>query len=110
MHRQLDMDALDLQAFDPGALVWRNGKGSVVSDPFRMPTSVFGTVTAPIGSLFDKARIALLRRRIRSVHPAQLLRGDDISTGDSLRAAGFSDTIIERFFRPLVGGIQLDPT
>jgi uncharacterized protein with NAD-binding domain and iron-sulfur cluster len=27
MHRQLDMAALDLQAFDPGALVWRNGKG-----------------------------------------------------------------------------------
>ena len=109
MQRQLDMDALDLQAFDPGALVWRNGKGSVVSDPFRMPTSVVGTVTAPIGSLFDKARIGLLRRRIRSVHPVQLLRGDDMSTGDSLRAAGFSDTIIERFFRPLVGGIQLDP-
>mgnify|MGYP006083519041 FL=1 len=109
MQRQLDMDALDLQAFDPGALVWRNGKGSVVSDPFRMPTSVLGTVTAPIGSLFDKARIGLLRRRIRSVHPAQLLRGDDISTGDALREAGFSDKIIERFFRPLVGGIQLDP-
>ena len=109
MQRQLDMDALDLQAFDPGALVWRHGKGSVVSDPFRMPTSVLGTVTAPIGSLFDKARIGLLRRRIRSVHPAQLLRGDDISTGDALREAGFSDKIIERFFRPLVGGIQLDP-
>ena len=46
MQRQLDMDALDLQAFDPGALVWRHGKGSVVSDPFRMPTSVLGTVTA----------------------------------------------------------------
>jgi phytoene dehydrogenase-like protein len=40
MHRQLDMDALDLQAFDPGALVWRDGKGSVVADPFRMPRGV----------------------------------------------------------------------
>ena len=35
MHRQLDMAALDLRAFDPGALVWREGKGSEVSDPFR---------------------------------------------------------------------------
>lgn len=25
MHRQLDIDALNLQAFEPGALIWRNG-------------------------------------------------------------------------------------
>ena len=109
MHRQLDMPALDLQAFEPGALVWRNGKGSVVGDPFRRPTTTLSTVTAPIGSLFDKARIGLLRRRLRSVHPARLLQGDDRSTRAALSDAGFSDTIIERFFRPLVGGIQLDP-
>ena len=109
MHRQLDMPALDLQAFEPGALVWRNGKGSVVGDPFRRPTTTLSTVTAPIGSLFDKARIGLLRHRLRSVHPARLLQGDDTSTRSALSDAGFSDTIIERFFRPLVGGIQLDP-
>ena len=109
MHRQIDMAALDLQAFEPGALVWRNGKGSVVGDPFRRPTTTLSTVTAPIGSLFDKARIGLLRHRLRSVHPARLLQGDDISTRAALSEAGFSDTIIERFYRPLVGGIQLDP-
>ncbi len=109
MHRQLDMDALDLRAFDPGALVWRDGKGSVVGDPFRRPGTTFATATAPIGSVFDKARIGLLRHRLRSVHPVQLLRGEDTSTRDALADAGFSDTIVDRFFRPLVGGIQLDP-
>jgi phytoene dehydrogenase-like protein len=109
MHRQLDMEALDLQAFDPGALVWRNGKGSEVSDPFRKPLTTASTVFAPIGSLFDKARIAWLRTRLRRIHPAQLLRGDDITTAEALRDAGFSDTMVRRFFRPLVGGIQLDP-
>ena len=109
MHRQLDMDALDFQAFDPGALVWRDGTGSAVTDPFRKPLSALETALAPIGSPFDKARIALLRRRLRSVHPARLLSGDDVSTAAALREAGFSDTIIDRFFTPLVGGIQLDP-
>ncbi len=109
MHRQLDMAALDLRAFDPGALVWRNGKGSTVADPFRMPTAALSTVSAPIGSLIDKLRIAGLRRRVRSVHPVQLLHGEDVPTVEALSAAGFSDTIIERFFTPLVGGIQLDP-
>ena len=109
MHRQLDMDALDLHAFDPGALVWRDGKGSAVSDPFRMPTSVLSTVLAPIGSLVDKARIALLRARLRRPHPARLLAGEDVTTHRALADDGFSETIIRRFFRPLVGGIQLDP-
>ena len=109
MHRQLDMEALDLRAFEPGALVWREGRGSVVSDPFRRPTSILSTATAPIGTVFDKARIAWLRTRLRRIHPARLLRGDDVTTADALRANGFSPAIIERFFTPLVGGIQLDP-
>jgi phytoene dehydrogenase-like protein len=109
MHRQLDMAALDLRAFAPGALVWRDGHGSVVGDPFRRPATALPTVAAPIGSLLDKARIGLLRHRLRSVHPVRLLQGPDIPTRAALADAGFSDTIVERFFRPLVGGIQLDP-
>ena len=109
LHRQFDLEALDLRAFDPGALVWRHGKGSVVSDPFRLPLSTLSTAIAPIGSVRDKLRIALLRSRLRRVHPAALLGGQDLTTDDALRRAGFSDTIIQRFFRPLVGGIQLDP-
>lgn len=109
MHRQLDMDALDLKAFDPGALVWRDGKGSEVSDPFRKPTSLLSTTFAPIGNVLDKARIALLRSKLRRGHPVKLLQSEDITTADALANAGFSDTMIRRFFRPLVGGIQLDP-
>ena len=86
MHRQLDLAGLDLQAFDPGALVWRNGRGAVVGDPFRRPSTVLSTATAPIGSVFDKARIGLLRRRLRGVHPVQLLRNPDRSTRQALRA------------------------
>ena len=93
MHRQLDMAALDLQAFEPGALVWRNGRGTVVGDPFRRPTTALSTALAPIGSPLDKARIALLRRRLRRVHPALLLAGDDVSTEASLREAGFSQPV-----------------
>ena len=109
MHRQLDMRLLDLQAFDPGAVVWRNGKASTVSDPFRKPSTVVSTALAPVGSLRDKLRIAGLRRRVRRAHPADLLRGDDVPTVDALRRTGFSEKMIERFFTPLVGGIQLDP-
>lgn len=110
LRNHLDLQALDLRAFEPGALVWRDGRGSTVGDPFRRPRTALPTALAPVGSLFDKARIALLRARLLRSDPRELLRGDDIPTAAALRAAGFSSRMIERFFRPLVGGIQLDPS
>ena len=110
LRRQANLDELDLRAFDPGALVWRNGKGHVVSDPFRAPATIAASALAPIGTLGDKMRVAALRLRARRIRHDELLRGNDISTIVALRGFGFSTKIIDRFFRPLFGGIQLDPT
>jgi phytoene dehydrogenase-like protein len=109
IHRHLDIDALRLCNFEPGAIVWRDGKSSVVGDPFRRPTTLASTTLAPIGSLGDKLRIAALRSRLKGANPRHLLRSRDISTSLALRESGFSVTMIDRFFKPLVGGIQLDP-
>ena len=109
-HRQLDLEALDLRAFDPGALIQLGQSSSVIVDPFRSPSRVIDAALSPAATLTDKLRIARLRRRVRSVHPASLLRGDDMTTVAALREDGFSDRTIERFFRPLFGGIQLDPS
>ena len=112
---QVDMKALDLQPFDPGALVWiknkngGHGKGHVVSDPFRKPSTVLATTFAPIGTVIDKLRIVLLRLRVLRGAAPELLRNNDMSTVDALRNAGFSQRMIETFFKPLFGGIQLDP-
>ena len=110
LRRQVNLDELDLRAFDPGALVWRNGKGHVVSDPFRAPATIATSALAPIGTLGDKVRVAALRLRARRIRHDELLRGNDISTIVALRGFGFSTKIIDRFFRPLFGGIQLDPS
>ena len=109
LEKQFDVAALDLRAFDPGALVWLNGRGHAVSDPFRKPTTLASTAFAPVGSPLDKARIAVLRARVRRGDGSQLLRGADTTTAEMLRTAGFSERMLTRFFTPLVGGIQLDP-
>jgi phytoene dehydrogenase-like protein len=109
LQRQFDLAALDLRAFEPGAMVWTKGRGHTVSDPFRRPATLVSTALAPVGSPFDKARIALLRRRVRHGRAADLLRGADVTTRTELERAGFSPIMLQRFFRPLVGGIQLDP-
>lgn len=109
IHRHLDIPKLDLKLFEPGAIVWREGKGTIVGDPFRRPKTLASTSFAPIGTIGDKARIALMRAKLKKSDPRQLLRGDDIPTAAALRGMGFSTKIIDRFFRSLVGGIQLDP-
>ena len=108
--RQLDLGALQLRAFDPGAEVYTGGRFHVVGDPLRQPRSLPATVLAPVGSPLDKLRLLALRRRVRRTPPPDLLRGPDEPTLDRLRAAGFSTRMIDRFFRPLFGGIQLDPS
>jgi phytoene dehydrogenase-like protein len=109
LDKQFDVAALNLQPFDPGALVWMNGKGKVFSDPLRRPQSFAATAVAPIGSVIDKIRLALLRLSVTRGNGASLLSGADMTTAKMLNSRGFSKKMIQRFFTPLVGGIQLDP-
>ena len=110
LHTQFDLDALDLRRFEPGALVWNGRSMHVDGDPIRRPRTLLKTGLAPIGSVADKLRILRQRIRLQRTTAPELLRQRDISTLDALHDQGFSDRMIERFFRPLVGGIQLDPS
>jgi len=114
LHRQLDVDALNLCTFDPGALIRHDTGFSRVADPFRAPRALPATLWAALRGRgvtpADLLRLGLLRRDLRSIHPARLLSRPETATIDRLSARGFSTTAIETFFGPLVGGIQLDPT
>ena len=107
--RQLDVDALDLHTFDPGATIWTGERFHTVADPRRRPTAVLETALAPVGSPFDKARLLRLVWSVARGEPADLLRRADRSTAEALDEANFSPQMIDRFFRPLFSGIQLDP-
>ncbi|MFA9564496.1 MAG: FAD-dependent oxidoreductase, partial [Acidimicrobiales bacterium] len=109
LDRQLDRAALRLQAFDPGAMVRIGDRFHVVGDPLRRPGSLLSTVAAPVGTPVDKLRLLALRRRLRSSTVPQLLRGQDVDTAEALREEQFGPNMVERFLRPLIGGIQLDP-
>ena len=110
VQRQFDVDALDLRPFEPGAMVWDGRKLATVGDPFRRPKTLLSTGLAPIGSITDKARILGQRIRLSRTSAPDLLRGEDMTTLDALLREGFSPRMIDAFFRPLVGGIQLDPS
>ncbi len=105
---QLDLDALRLGAFEPGAEVRIGTKSWFVADPLRRPGSLWSTLTAPIGSLGDKLAIARLRRRMATEPLEEILARPATSTREHLRGLGFSERIVERFFEPFHGGVLLD--
>ena len=104
----LDLPKLDLQAFEPGALVFRDGKLHRVIDAFRRPKELLNSALAPIGSLFDKARVGRLRFSLMRKSIEDIAKSKDTSTEQYLRDYGFSATIIDRFFRSFYGGIFLE--
>jgi len=109
VQQRLDLAALDLARFEPGALVRTGGAFHRVSDPLRRPLQSPQTLFAPIGSLADKVRVLQLVLDVRRHSVPQLLRRPDITTAERLARAGFSDRMVDSFWRPLFAGIQLDP-
>ncbi|CCM64436.1 NAD(P)/FAD-dependent oxidoreductase [Candidatus Microthrix parvicella] len=107
--KQFDVNALDLRRFEPGALVWNGTKMHLVGDPTRRPRTLLKTGLAPVGSITDKVRLLRQRIRLGRTSAPALLRQEDLSTLEALKNDGFSQAMIDGFFRPFVGGIQLDP-
>ena len=106
--RWLDYDRLALRPFEPGAQVRVGGEFCRVSDPWRRPQHAWATLRAPVGSLTDKLRILSLRHQVRQGTIGQLWEKPETSTLAALQRHGFSPEIIERFFRPFLGGVLLD--
>jgi phytoene dehydrogenase-like protein len=104
----LDLDALRLGRFAPGAVVRIGHRFARVADPFRRPGDALRTLFSGVATPLDALRIARLRRRVCRGTPQALLEGASADLVDALRAEGFSERIIERFFRPFLGGVLLD--
>lgn len=109
VRKRIDVGALDLGRFEPGAVV-RTASGLYrISDPVRRPWDLPRTLRSPVGSLADKLRAGRLVLDVcaHSVH--DLLRRPDTSTARRLADAGLSPAFIAAFWQPLFAGIQLDP-
>jgi phytoene dehydrogenase-like protein len=106
--RMLDYDALQLKKFDPGALVWHDGKFHRFADPVRNPGGAAQLLLDNIVPLSDKLNVAKLRARVQAGTWEEMFARPEKTTRDYLQAVPFSARIIERFFEPLFGGIFLE--
>jgi phytoene dehydrogenase-like protein len=108
--RHLDHEKLDVRVFDPGAIVHREGKKTVLSDPVRDPKALVPTLLSDAASPADKLRTARLAAKILP-GTATTAGGEDgsadTSTLDYLRASELSERYIDSFYRPFYGGVFL---
>ena len=99
--KHLDLKALNLKKFNAGAnIVLDQGKVVTVADPLRNPEKLFETLMSPIGTFADKMKILKLKSPINF--------SGDKKTLELLKEMGFSDKMIESFFRPFFSGVFLE--
>lgn len=111
--RLLHYDALDLRRFRSGALIREPASDAstrwmTLLNPLQEPFSVFQTLASPVGTLGDKLRILSLMRRTQALPVEELFRQTPTTTLALLHKMGFSDRMIDQFFRPFFGGIFLE--
>ncbi len=108
VRRELDVGALQVQAFTPGALVHLDGALHRLADPRRLPLAALDTLSAPIGSVADKLRLAAMVGANAVLPVSRLLARPETSAYLAAKASGLSDQIIDRFVRPFLSGVLLE--
>lgn len=108
IRQEIDLEALRLRVFDPGAIVCWNGKRHIVADPLRAPLKGIETAFTSLFPWGDKLNIARLSLLLRGMSVRQIFDMPDQTMGEFLTTFGFTCAIIDRFFRPFFAGVFLE--
>jgi len=105
--RVLDYEALDLRSIYRGADVFVKNRFHRMADPLAHPLAAMKNFNEAIATLRDKWTTLLLRKEVFGLRepPGELA---EMESEDYLRDFGFSEGMIDRFFRPFFGGVFLE--
>ncbi|HCP40604.1 MAG TPA: oxidoreductase [Cryomorphaceae bacterium] len=107
--KYLDYETLNLRRLASGAQVYVDGRRYVIGDPLRDLKMLVPTITAKIGSIGDKIKVLRLNAQMKRKTIDEIFESDEMTTLEYLKNFGFSDVIIDRFFRPFFAGVFLEP-
>ena len=107
--KYLDYKALELQKFYSGAVLFNDGKQKTIGDPLRNPSLLLKTLAANVGSFSDKLKILKLNAALKKKTLSAIFNAPETSTLKLLTTYGFSQNIIQNFFKPFFSGIFLEP-
>ncbi|MGO4911230.1 NAD(P)/FAD-dependent oxidoreductase [Leeuwenhoekiella sp. W20_SRS_FM14] len=104
----LDYEKLDLQKLLPGAVIFKNGDSQTLGDPLRALSLAIPTVLASAGSIRDKIKILKLNNDLAAKSLEEIFNTEEQTTLEYLQNFGFSNRIINTFFKPFFSGIFLE--
>ena len=106
--KYLDLDALELQKFVPGAAIYKDGKQIRIGDPLRDLSLLFSTLFSGIGTFSDKLKILQLNLKLKNKTVSSIFFDKEQTTLSYLSDFGFSTGMIKDFFKPFFSGIFLE--
>lgn len=107
--KYLDYERLELTKLASGAQILVGGKQLLIGDPQRDLSVLLPTIFSSIGTLGDKVKILGLNRKLKKKSITEIFDSEETSTLEYLKSYGFSQKVIDRFFKPFFSGIFLEP-
>ena len=106
--KYLDLPALHLKRFSPGAVIFEGKEFYLITDPIRNPLKIIGMAFSTVGTLLDKVKMFSLTKELKKKPNSKIFDEPSLPTHQYLRNYGFSDRIIDNFFKPFFRGIFLE--
>ena len=106
--KYLDYSLLELKEFQPGAIIYKDGKSTKFGDPLRDFSAILPTFFSWAGSYGDKLKVYQLSKELQLKPVKEIFEEAEKSTLAYLHDFGFSPRIIDNFFKPFFGGIFLE--
>lgn len=104
----LNYKELELCKFDPGALILNREGITRMGDPMRQLGSLVSTLLSSAATFIDKMRMLRLKLKLSGKTIDEIFNEPETTTTEYLKRAGFSDAIMNQFFRPFMTGIFLE--
>lgn len=106
--KYLDLEALHLKTFEPGAVIFDGKDSYLISDPMRNPLKIVSMAFSKVGTFLDKVKMFTLTQELKKKSNEEIFNDVSVPTHQYLRDYGFSEQIISNFFNPFFRGIFLE--
>lgn len=108
VEKYLNLKLLNLKYFAPGAFVFNEGYAGKLGNPARDFDLLFSTLFSKLASFSDKIKIIKLYRSLKYKSYEDIFKTESKTTLEYLKSFGFSDKIINNFFKPFYAGVFLE--
>ena len=106
--RLLDYEKLELCNLDSEVWSMNNNTIKKLYDPIQNPSNLLKAAFSNVGTFQDKLRLLQLRQSTTSRSTNKIFQENETTSLEQINNYGFSESIINEFFKPLFGGAFLD--